>query len=233
VVRVETEHVPDKAMNLHINLWAPSNGWQNAYSDALKPAGSQGANQSYYFDATYAKVFELSTAYGNSGSDVLKGSQLADWIEGKGGHDEIRGRAGGDTLVGSSGDDAIFGGAGADTIHGRSGSDVMTGRKGADTFVFDRAPGPDNIDTITDFAPGIDKIQLDDAIFTAIGAVGALAVGAFALGTVALEADDRILYDAATGDLAYDEDGMGAIAPVVFAKLTPGLAIGAGDFLVA
>ena len=83
-----------------------------------------------------------------------------------------------------------------DTIHGRSGADTLTGGKDADTFVFDRALGPNNVDTISDFAPGIDKIQLDDAIFTAIGAVGALAAGAFALGTVALEADDRILYDA-------------------------------------
>lgn len=66
VVRVETEHVPDKAMNLHINLWAPSSGWKNAYSDTLKPAASEGAKKSYYFDATYAKVFELSTACGNA-----------------------------------------------------------------------------------------------------------------------------------------------------------------------
>jgi hypothetical protein len=233
VVRVETEHVPDKAMALHINFWAPSSGWQVAYSDTLKPAASEGAKKSYYFDATYAKVLELSTAYGNTQSNVLKGSQKADWIEGRGGHDEIRGKAGGDTLIGSSGDDAIFGGAGVDTIHGRSGSDTLTGGNGADTFVFDRAPGPDNVDTISDFAPGIDKIQLDDAIFTAIGAAGALAAGAFALGAAALEADDRILYDAATGDLAYDEDGTGGIAPVVFAHLAPGLAVSAGDFLVA
>ena len=37
----------------------------------------------------------------------------------------------------------------------------------------------------------------------------------------------------ATGDLAYDEDGTGGIAPVVFAHLSPGLAISAGDFIVA
>ena len=233
VVRTEPKFVPDKAMNLHINLWAPKSSWQAAYSDTLKPAASEGAKKSYYFDAAYAKVFELSTTSGNAGSNALKGTQLADWVGGKGGHDEVRGRGGNDTLSGHRGDDTIFGGAGDDTIHGHTGADILTGGKGADTFVFDRALRPGNVDTITDFTPGTDRIQLDDAIFTAIGAVGALAVEAFALGAVALEADDRILYDAGTGDLAYDADGNGGIAPVVFAKLAPGLALGAGDFIVA
>ncbi len=232
-VRTEFDHVPNKAMNLHINFWAASSGWKNAYSDTLKPAASEAAKKSYYFDATYAKVFELSTASGNAKANVLKGTQMADWVGGRGGHDEIRGKGGNDTLAGHRGDDLIFGGAGDDTIHGHSGSDTLTGGKGADTFVFDRVLRPNNIDTITDFTPGEDTIQLDDAIFTAIGAVGALAVGAFALGAVALQADDRILYDAGSGELAYDADGDGEIAPVVFAKLAPGLALGAGDFIVA
>jgi beta-glucanase (GH16 family) len=232
VVRVETDHVPTKAMALHINFWTPGKGWKDAFSDSLKPAASEGASKSYYFDAAYAKVFELSTAYGTAQSNVLKGTKKADWIEGGGGDDAIRGRASGDTLFGDAGDDTIHGGKGADTIHGREGNDLLTGGLGADGFVFDRPLGPDNIDTITDFTPGRDSIQLDDAIFTAIGAVGALAVEAFALGAVALEADDRILYDAGTGDLAYDEDGTGPVAPVIFATLTPGLALGAGDFIV-
>ena len=233
VVRVETEHVPDKAMALHINFWAPSSGWKNAYSDTLKPAASEGAKKSYYLDATYAKVFELSTASGNAQSNVLKGSNKADWIEGRDGHDELRGKAGNDTLVGGSGDDAIFGGGGDDTIHGRAGADTLTGKGGLDTFVFDRALGSGNVDTIIDFTPGTDKIQLDDAIFATVGAIGPLAAEAFNLGAAALDADDRILYDAATGDLAYDQDGSGVVAPVIFARLSAGLTVGAGDFQIA
>lgn len=233
VVRVETDHVPDKAMNLHINFWAPASGWKNAYDASLQPAKTIGANKAFYFDATYAKVLELSTAYGSAEANRLKGTNKSDWIEGRGGHDELHGKAGHDTLVGGAGDDLIFGGAGDDTIHGRSGDDTLVGRRGADTFVFDRPLGEANVDTILDFRPGEDTIELDDAIFAAVGAIGALAATAFNLGATALEADDRILYDGGTGDLAYDEDGTGPVAPVVFAHLKPGLALDAGDFLVA
>ena len=196
VVRIETDHVPDKAMALHINLWAPSAGWKAAYDASLEPAKTAGANKSYYLDATYAKVLELSTSYGNAGENLLKGTKKADWIEGRGGDDLLRGKGGGDTLVGGSGDDAIFGGRGSDTLNGRGGADELTGGRGADTFVFDRAPGPDNVDTIFDFTPGTDKIELRSAIFAAGGPIGALDVEAFHAGAVALEADDRLLYDA-------------------------------------
>ena len=136
-------------------------------------------------------------------------------------------------IVGGSGDDAIFGGRGSDALNGRGGADELTGGRGADTFVFDRAPDPDTVDTIFDFTPGTDKIELRSAIFAAAGPIGALDVEAFHAGAVALEADDRLLYDAGTGNLAYDEDGTGVIAPIAFARLDAGLAVTAGDFLVA
>jgi len=59
------------------------------------------------------------------------------------------GTAGRDTLVGTSGDDVIIGGLGIDTL---------TGGAGADTFVFNSMR--DAGDTITDFTPYADKIQL-------------------------------------------------------------------------
>ena len=53
------------------------------------------------------------------------------------------------------------------------------------------------------------------------------------VGTAAADAGDRIIYDAATGNLYYDSDGTGAVAQVLFATLDnmPGN-LGAADFLV-
>ena len=69
-------------------------------------------------------------------------------------------------------------------------------------------------------------------MFTTLAA-GALSADAFRLGTAALDADDRILYDAATGALFYDRDGTGAAAAVQFATLDNMPAtLNATDFLV-
>ena len=233
VVRVETDHVPKNPMNLHMNIWAPSAGWKNAYDASLQPAKTAGTNKSYFLDATYAKVFQLSTSFGDGGSNALRGTHKSDWIEGRKGDDVLRGKAKGDTLIGGAGEDTIYCGAGRDTIKGRGGDDTLVGRKGVDTFAFDRKLGPDNVDTIKDFTPGSDKIELSAAIFAAVGAAGSLAVTAFHVGTASHDADDRVLYDPATGDLSYDADGTGSIAPVLFAHLSPGLAVTASDFLVA
>ena len=85
--------------------------------------------------------------------------------------------------------------------------------------------------TIVDFAAGTDKIALDDAVFTGLG-LGALTASAFVTGTAAGDADDRIIYDSATGQLYFDADGNGAGAAILFATLQGAPALTASDFLV-
>jgi cysteinyl-tRNA synthetase len=174
-----------------------------------------------------------------NGSDTLRGSQLADTIkalggddrvDGRGGNDKLYGGTGNDILLGGSGNDRLFGQSGNDRLYGGTGKDVLSGGAGADVFVFNTKLGPTNIDRITDFRPGEDKIWLDDDIFTKAGKIGALAADAFYTGTKAHDADDRILYDRKTGKLFYDADGNGKIAPVEFADLAKGLALKASDF---
>ena len=46
------------------------------------------------------------------------------------------------------------------------------------------------------------------------------------------DANDRIIYNNATGDLLYDTDGNGAAAAVRFANVGAGLALTNNDFLV-
>jgi len=143
------------------------------------------------------------------------------------------------TLTGSAAIDAtgtwlanrIAGNDGANRLDGGFGIDTLTGGGGADLFAFTTTPGTGNVDSITDFAAGVDRIGLDDAVFAGL-APGALAAGAFVVGTAALDADDRIVYDPATGALLFDSDGAGGAEAVMFATVQAGLALSAGDFAV-
>jgi serralysin len=118
-------------------------------------------------------------------------------------------------------DNIIVGGAGADLLNGGLGNDTLTGGAGADRFGFNSALGPKNSDTITDFSVAEDKIQLENAIFTALKSAGTLAAGAFNTGAAATQADDRIIYDSNSGALFYDADGTGSAAAVQFGWISP------------
>jgi Ca2+-binding RTX toxin-like protein len=108
---------------------------------------------------------------------------------------------------------------------------LLVGNGGADTFRFTTAPGAGNVDAIGDFSVADDTIQLDNAVFTGLAA-GALAAGAFNTGAGATQADDRIIYNSATGALLFDVDGVGGVAAVQFATIGTGLAMTAADFFV-
>ncbi|WP_088285346.1 calcium-binding protein [Ideonella sp. A 288] len=143
------------------------------------------------------------------------------------GNDTIVGYLGGDALNGLAGSDQIDGREGADTINGGDGADLLTGGAGADRFVFSGAGALASTDTITDFVPGLDKLALSAATFTALaGAVG-----------TAIDPDTNAFtaYNPATGAITYDADGEGVgAAGVVIALLgtvTHPAALGA-DILV-
>ena len=126
---------------------------------------------------------------------------------------------------------SIIGNAGNNVINGKGGSDALWGLGGNDTFVFDTALGSTNVDRIYDFNPATDSLRLDDAFFRGL-TLGALSSGAFAIGSAATQADDRIIYDSTTGKLSFDPDGAGGAAQVQFATLNVGLGVTSADFFV-
>jgi Ca2+-binding RTX toxin-like protein len=69
----------------------------------------------------------------------------------------LSGTGAADILAGQGGADVITGGAGDDIILDGAGADTLTGGAGADEFVFVR---DDQRDIITDFEPGLDRIDL-------------------------------------------------------------------------
>jgi len=113
---------------------------------------------------------------------------------------------------------SLLGNTGRNVLDGGLGADVLTGNGGGDTFRFGTALGADNVDRITAFDHAADMIQLDDAIFAALG-TGALGAGAFNTGMAATQADDRILFDTASKSLSYDADGVGGVAAIRFATI--------------
>ena len=147
---------------------------------------------------------------------------------------EIWGNDGANALLGGGGNafDALIAFGGNDRLDGGGGFDLLVGGTGQDSFVFASALVPADADLIADFSGADDTILLDNARMLAGLATGALNPNAFVLGTAALDADDRILYNAATGRLYFDADGNGAGAAVQFATLLGNPALSASDFQV-
>ena len=123
--------------------------------------------------------------------------------------------------TGNSMNNVLTGNSGDNVLNGKAGNDTLIGGAGADKFAFNTVLNAGtNVDTIADFQAG-DAIQLYQTIFTSL-TPGSLAAGNFvaAAGATAQEADDFILYDTATGNLYYDQDGIGGTAATQFASLT-------------
>ena len=98
-------------------------------------------------------------------------------------------------------------------------------------FHFTSELGVGNVDRVMDFVSQSDIIGLDDAIFGGM-VLGRLSASAFVAGTKALDADDRIIYNAANGALYYDADGNGAGAAIYFANLGAGTTLIASDIVI-
>ncbi|GHC54421.1 calcium-binding protein [Neogemmobacter tilapiae] len=92
--------------------------------------------------------------------DLLGSAHL--WATGNAQANLIKGNTGNNRLIGFGGADSLQGGAGNDRLTGGQGIDQLTGGQGADRFVF-ATKADSNLrqpDTITDFRPGQDKIDV-------------------------------------------------------------------------
>lgn len=124
------------------------------------------------------------------------------------------------TMHGNSADNVIDGADGDDTLAGGQGEDTLTGGAGNDEFVLDGQLNGD-VDKITDFTTGQDRINLPVATF------GGLNGSWFTTGTVTTTT--RVYQQGET--LFFDADGSGTLfAPVAFATLPQGVQLTVNDF---
>lgn len=137
--------------------------------------------------------------------------------------------------IGNALDNTIIGTPFDNTIVGREGSDTLKGQAGSDTFVFDRPIGPNNVDRIVDFntneANEGDILQLKGSEFGGLAA-GTLSESAFVLDTMAIDADNRMVFDQAAGQLWFDADGSGAGARILIANFDQNATVTAADIEV-
>jgi Ca2+-binding RTX toxin-like protein len=135
-------------------------------------------------------------------------------------------------IFAGGGNDRIIAGKGNVNIHVGGGSDTITGGPGADRFIFDSAL-TSQVEKITNFKTGVDKMVLSKADFAGIGPVGHhLAAADFHIGGHALKPSQHIVYNPSNGFLYYDPDGSGATPQVHFATISAHLALTNADFLV-
>ncbi|WP_374086577.1 calcium-binding protein [Methylomicrobium lacus] len=132
---------------------------------------------------------------------------------------KLTGNDGDNILIGNDGANKIIGGAGNDIIAGGLGKDKLTGGGGNDIFIFKDVLSKKNIDTITDFQSGTDKIRLSSVIFKDLdpdndGIINFVSGAGLKSGQT--DTASFIVYDTKSGKLYYDGAGESAVQ---FAKL--------------
>ena len=144
----------------------------------------------------------------------------------------VDGLESGDLLAGGPGANTLYGTVNGDVLYGATGADTMTGGPAADLFRYLNTT--EGGDSITDFVPGVDKLQVVGAGFGSL-AVGALSAGNFVSGAapVANSAVAQFLYNTASGLLSFDADGTGSGVAVNLVTLVGQPALSAAGFMVA
>ncbi|MFN6483413.1 MULTISPECIES: hypothetical protein [unclassified Nostoc] len=157
-------------------------------------------------------------------------------------NDVINGQGGNDKIDGKSGNDYLRGGSGNDTLIGGAGNDILVGGAGADRFLYNtNAPfalTAVGADTISDFNSSQgDKIVLDKTTFGAIASnpgTGFSNKNDFQITTSAGTSTAKIVYDAVSGQLFYNQNGSAAGfgSGGLFATLTGAPTLAASDFVL-
>ncbi len=185
--------------------------------DDLLDGGPGNDTVVYQLDPAGATVdlFAGTATDGFGGTDTIIdvenviGSEFGDVLTGDSGANTISGLGGVDIINGGGGNDSFIPGAGADNV---------TGGGGADNFFY-LSPGEGG-DTIDDFEVGVDTISIVGAFFPGGLSGGVVPASQFFDGPAATDASQRFGYNSATGEVFFDEDGLGGVDQITLATLT-------------
>jgi Ca2+-binding RTX toxin-like protein len=195
--------------------------------------GGSGSDRAQYNDADEGLTADLDVATNNTGfaaGDTYLGIEN---LSGSGYGDTLRGDGVANQILGLGGNDLLQGRGGADRLTGGNGQDTLTGGAGADIFDFDALAEsgntPTSADLITDFAVGVDDIDL-----SGIDADSALAGDqAFTfIGTAAFSAAGQIRLSSSDGDTYVEANVDTTIGADFVLHLTGNISLSAADFIL-
>ena len=130
-------------------------------------------------------------------------------------------------LRGNRGDNFLRGGGGNDTLYAGNGHDILSGGAGTDYFVFTTRNDGSDSDRVSDFLSGTDQLWLPVSTFSSLLA-GVVVSTQFRDSNSVSDGNDFLVYDLASGVLAYDAGGSGTFAETI-AQLGPGTVLLASD----
>ncbi len=180
-------------------------------------------------DAPVGQPLRVLAQYTDGGGAAEQVVSATTAVIGSKANETLAGAPGDSLLLGQAGNDALSGGSGRDVLVGGRGVDTLTGGAEADAFRFTSLKKP-GTDSITDFLPGTDRIEVLGSVFGL--APGALSAAALVIGPTATAAAPQFLYDAATGLLRFDANGTAAGGVTEIAILAGAPALAASDILV-
>jgi Ca2+-binding RTX toxin-like protein len=161
--------------------------------------GGTGHTTASYVTATAGVTASLGNHLINTGDAAGDTYSHVQNLTGSNFNDTLIGDVDDTVLIGNAGDDVLDGGL---SRSGFTGNDTLTGGAGNDTFVFRSGFGQANHDTITDFAPGQDVIELHDGMFANAAAALAAATQTGADVTITVDATDSlVLHNVALANL--------------------------------
>lgn len=194
------------------------------------------SSQSVYVNlATNTGVFGEAQGDTFSGIEKVVGSGWSDGLFADNSGVVLEGGAGDDLLVGGAGLDVLVGGPGGDTLEGGLGLDILTGGTTAlsDHFVLNWNDGPD---IVTDFQPGLDKIELGDGFnSTPFGSDGVLWTGTQPPTTYPYGGHDMLFYDTDNHQLfqvSHAWDSPYGAELTLLATFSNGVQLQASDFIL-
>lgn len=175
-------------------------------------------------DWVYTGIKSATVVRGFDGRDIL----IA------GGADTLYGGASKDELGSFGGNAYLDGGEDDDTLWSEIGNNTLVGGSGEDHFYIAHEAVEGMADTFIDFEKGVDRIVLIRDYFPNISAGPELGFGEFAYVGGFISPFARILYDASSGDLFFDEDGSSdGHSPIKLAHFKGAPLLTASDFTIS